>query len=205
MNRARAFWEKQQPTVTCMLLNSLADQVSEIEREEIISHLPNMKRGKILELGSGIGRYTSHFATNCDHLTSVDLVPQFVEKNRLSHQSFKNIDFLCSDAIDLSFDEHSFDFIFTNWLLMYLEDEEVSLLIDRIHRWLKPQGQFFFRESCALIRNQANWHGYYAHYRTANEIESYLKNFTILKEEYLKTYVDFFADPMQLCWLCKKN
>lgn len=205
MNSARKFWEKQQPTVTCMLLNSQADQVSALEQEEIIRYLPDLKGGEILELGSGIGRYTSHFATNCDHLTSIDLVPQFVEKNRLTHSHFQNIDFLCSDVMNLSFEEHSFDFIFMNWLFMYLEDDEVSLLIIRIHSWLKPQGQFFFRESCALVRSKAKLHGYSAHYRTARQLEGFLKKFAILKEDYIKTYVDFFADPMQLYWLCKKN
>jgi phosphoethanolamine N-methyltransferase len=38
--------------------------------------------------------------------------------------------------------------IFSNWLLMYLNDTEVLNLVANSLRWLKEGGYFFFRESC---------------------------------------------------------
>jgi len=43
---------------------------------------------------------------------------------------------------------NSIDLIFSNWLLMYLSDEEVEQLVQRMVKWLKVGGSIFFRESC---------------------------------------------------------
>lgn len=42
----------------------------------------------------------------------------------------------------------SIDFIFSNWLLMYLSDEELNSVMQKMLTWLKPGGFLFFRESC---------------------------------------------------------
>ena len=42
----------------------------------------------------------------------------------------------------------SFDFIFSNWLLMYLSDEELNTFTEKLLGWLRPGGFLFFRESC---------------------------------------------------------
>lgn len=42
----------------------------------------------------------------------------------------------------------SFDFIFSNWLLMYLSDEELKSIVEKMLSWLRPGGFLFFRESC---------------------------------------------------------
>ena len=38
--------------------------------------------------------------------------------------------------------------LFSNWLLMYLNDSEVLGLIENALKAVKPGGHFFFRESC---------------------------------------------------------
>lgn len=42
----------------------------------------------------------------------------------------------------------SIDFIFSNWLLMYLSDQELHNFIKKSISWLRPGGFLFFRESC---------------------------------------------------------
>lgn len=42
----------------------------------------------------------------------------------------------------------SFDVVFSNWLLMYLSDQELKSLADKFLMWLRPGGHLFFRESC---------------------------------------------------------
>lgn len=42
----------------------------------------------------------------------------------------------------------SIDFIFSNWLLMYLSDDEIKTFITKSLSWLRPGGFLFFRESC---------------------------------------------------------
>lgn len=175
------------------------------EKPEIISYLPNLKGKKVLDLGSGIGRFTWHFASHSQHVTSTDLMPHFVEKNQQDHADFSNVTYICSDVMKLEFEKASFDFVFLNWLLMYLEDEQMKLLCDRIHSWLKPQGDLFFRESCAVKRKKNTTNGYYAHYRTLAEYDALLKAFTLVKEGHIQAYVHAFADPLQCYWHCRKS
>ena len=42
----------------------------------------------------------------------------------------------------------SYDVIFSNWLLMYLSNEELQKLAQNMLRWLRDGGHLFFRESC---------------------------------------------------------
>lgn len=43
----------------------------------------------------------------------------------------------------------SVDFVFTNWLLMYLSDVEVVDFLNRVTTWLRPGGYLHLRESCS--------------------------------------------------------
>lgn len=200
--KLKHFWQQQEATVSAMLLKSDADQIGEEEKTEIISYLPELKGKRILDLAAGIGRFTRHFSTNGKNVVSVDITSHFIEKNRQEHNDCLNVTFLCSNALDLQFKDQSFDFIFINWLLIFLEDPEMRLLLDRIYQWLSPCGELFIRESCEPTRKK----GYIAHYRTFPSYELALKNhFTILNDGYIRTYVDHYADPMQCFWVCQKN
>jgi len=44
--------------------------------------------------------------------------------------------------------ESSYDVVFSNWLLMYLSDEELKKLVVKMLSWLAPGGYLFVRESC---------------------------------------------------------
>ena len=200
-----SYWKQQDATVHAMYKRSNARHLDSHEKRELISYLPNLQRKKVLDLGSGIGRFTRHFALSADHLTSAEMMMHFVEKNKHDHADLTNVDYICSDAMQLDFAESSFDFIFIHWLFMYLEDDQMRLLIQRIHRWLKPQGELFFRESCAVTRITNTQNGYFAHYRTLAEYDESIKKFTLLKEGHIKAYVHEFADPLQCYWHCRKD
>lgn len=189
-----------------MYLRENASDLNEYEKAELLSYLPNFKGKKVLELAAGIGRFTRYFASQADHFTAVDIAPQFIEKNREDHVDCKNVSFICSDAMDLSFLDQSFDFIFCNWLFMFLEDDEVERLMGRIYRWLNPQGALFFRESCDFLRSKSSKERYFAHYRAIFEYDTLVKKsgFTLLKEGHIQAYIFAFGDPFQCYWSCRK-
>ena len=141
------FWANKPSTVGGMTLLSDAD-LDEAERADILSQLPSLSQMDVLELGAGIGRYTSHFIHMARHVTVVDFVEKFVEENRRTTSHCNNTSYYCADVMGLEFDDRSFDFIFINWLFMYLDDVQVEQLRGRIHRWLRDNGQVFLRESC---------------------------------------------------------
>lgn len=199
------YWTSQEPTVHSMFRASNAAEFEGREKEEILGYLPALEGKNILDLASGIGRFTRHFSSLSKHLISVDMMPHFVEKNRLDHADCSNVTFLCSDALDLSIEKSSLDFIFMNWLLMYLEDEEVKLLFKKMHEWLKPNGEIFFRESCAPTQRMSSEEGYLAHYRTLGFYDALCRNgFSILREGHIRTYVEVFANPFQCFWVFRR-
>ncbi|HEX2579869.1 MAG TPA: methyltransferase domain-containing protein [Rhabdochlamydiaceae bacterium] len=205
IDKASLYWKQQDPTLAAMYKRASGGSLDLIEKPEVISYLPNLKGKKVLDMGAGIGRFTHHFASQAAHVTSTDMIPHFIAKNQQDHARFSNVDYLCSHAMDMTFDKFSFDFVFLNWLLMYLEDDQIIILIERIYDWLKPHGELFFRESCALKRIKNTRDGYYAHYRTLAEYDALIKGFTLVKEGHIQAYVHAFADPLQCYWHCKKH
>lgn len=197
------FWKEQDPSITSMHLRHNAEEFDEEEKAEVMSYLPPLEGKEILELASGIGRFTHPLSQRGRHVTAVDFAPQLLQKNQ-KESPRDNISFLCCDVMNLSFSEKSFDFIFFNWLLMYLEDDEIEILIQRVNQWLKPGGELFFRESCALKRFQRKTSGYYATYRTLSDYDTLVKSFSLIKEGSIQTYIHYFADPFQAYWHCQK-
>lgn len=43
----------------------------------------------------------------------------------------------------------SLDLVFTNWLLMYMNDTEVIKFLLDVLNWLRPEGLIHLRESCS--------------------------------------------------------
>jgi len=206
IKKPNQYWQQQEPTIQSMYKRWVPPHFNEEEISEIIGYLPNLANKRILDLAAGIGRFTHHFSKEGKELISVDIVSDFLEKNKKEHPNCTNVSFLCSNAMDLQFKDHYFDFVFINWLFIYLEDEEVSLLIDRIHRWLTPGGYFFFRETCNFTHQKTKDKNYYAKYRALSFYEGLIeKKFNLLKEGSIQAYINHFADPAQSFWLCKKS
>ena len=144
-----AFWEQYEPSMESMMLSQDASELDRMEKEEILSYLPAIDGKTVLELGSGIGRFTDHLAPRTAQLTTVDFMTDYVERNRQRNGHHSNVDFLRADVTQLDFPETTkFDCIFSNWLLMYLSDDEIKSLTRNMLRWLKEDGFLFIRESC---------------------------------------------------------
>jgi len=148
----KSYWEEHSKdlTVESMMLDSRAADLDKEERPEILSLLPSYKGKSVLELGAGIGRFTGDLAKEAGHILALDFIESVIKKNESINGHNKNITFMCADVTspDLKIEDNSFDLIFSNWLLMYLSDEEVEKLVGKMVKWLKVGGHIFFRESC---------------------------------------------------------
>ncbi|KAK7922405.1 hypothetical protein WMY93_009307 [Mugilogobius chulae] len=151
------FWKthSQNATLEEMMLDTHAQELTEQELPEILSMLPSLENCRVLELGAGIGRYTRHLLTKAQHVIAVDFMENFVERNRKDNGHYSNATFLQADVTKLEIPQNSIDFIFSNWLLMYLSDEELHSLAEKMLGWLRPGG-FFFLESPATIVQMKN-------------------------------------------------
>ncbi|XP_029467405.1 phosphomethylethanolamine N-methyltransferase-like isoform X2 [Rhinatrema bivittatum] len=212
------FWEEhsRHATVEEMMLDSSAWTLSQEDKPEIISLLPQVDGKDVLELGAGIGRFTGHLAKLASHVTAVDFMHSFLEKNREVNGHRGNITFLQSDVATLELPSHSFDFVFSNWLFMYLTDGEILQLAERILGWLRPGGYLFFRESCffqsgdckrvfnpTLYRAPAD----YNHLLTSvghTADTGHSNGFEIVMSRSIQTYIKMKKNQNQLCWLLQK-
>jgi SAM-dependent methyltransferase len=146
-----SFWEKyaDAPNLESMMLNKDAQSFDEQDRIDIMNSLPSLKGLRVVEFGSGIGRFTPYLAQQAKHVLTSDLIQKFIDKNRQLHNHLGNIDFTCANAVNLDLDSESCDFVFTNWLLMYFTDIETVNFLSKVLVWLKPNGWLHLRESCS--------------------------------------------------------
>ncbi|XP_018590166.2 phosphoethanolamine methyltransferase [Scleropages formosus] len=215
------FWleHSQQATVEAMMLDSNAEQLTQHELPEILALLPDLTDVRILELGAGIGRYTHHLVKKARHVTAVDFMKTFIEKNEKDNSHYGNADFIHSDVTQLELPEKSFDLIFSNWLLMYLSDEELLSLTKSMLSWLRPGGHLFFRESCFhqsgdykrdFNPTQYRTPAQYNHLMTSaiwEKEEGEIKEsfgFDIVMAKVVQTYITMKKNQNQVCWLLQK-
>ncbi|XP_073710538.1 uncharacterized protein [Misgurnus anguillicaudatus] len=220
-NPMMEFWKEHSKSATVeeMMLDSNAQQLTQHELPEILSMLPCLAGSDVLELGAGIGRYTQHLIGRARHVTAVDFMENFVEKNKADNSHRGNAEFLQADVTQLDFPKHSFDMVFSNWLLMYISNQELKSLAEKMLGWLRPGGYLFFRESCFhqsgdskrdFNPTQYRTPAHYNHLMTSVLLEESEKGqkkcygFDIVLNKTVQTYVKMKKNQNQLCWLMQK-
>ncbi|XP_035213418.1 phosphoethanolamine N-methyltransferase-like isoform X2 [Stegodyphus dumicola] len=146
--RMQEYWQKFDPSIESMMLDKTATIIHTDEQEEIFSLLPNLEGKHVLELGAGIGRYTGLLASAAFHVTAVDFMQDYINVNQQTHSHLPNINYIATDVLDLEMPPKKYDVVFSNWLFMYLSDQECISLLEKILMWLNDGGHLFFRESC---------------------------------------------------------
>ncbi|XP_066438353.1 uncharacterized protein [Eleutherodactylus coqui] len=209
------FWEEHSRDASLeeMMLDSGAQLLSKEETEEIVLLLPCLDGLNVLELGAGIGRYTGHLAELASQVTAVDFMQNFIDKNREKNGYRRNITFLQADVTLLDLPNDRYDFIFSNWLFMYLTDEEIVALTQKMLGWLRPGSYLFFRESCfypsgdcertcnpTVYRTPAQ----YNHLLTSAYSKSGDNGFEIVMSKSVQTYIKVKKNQNQVCWMLQK-
>lgn len=209
------YWEYFDPTLESMMLDPRAYILNQDENSEIISFLPDIKGKTVLELGAGIGRFTGKLASTARHVTAVDFIETYVNHNRQRNGRYPNIMFRQADVMELDLPEESFDVVFSNWLYMYLSDEECVKLLEKIMCWLKPDGFVFLRESCYKASgdtkrntNPTFYRSPVAYYnmiwRTRIPEETRIQFFVVQKVANVRAYIKHKNNPCQVCFLASK-
>ncbi|XP_019711272.1 phosphoethanolamine N-methyltransferase 1 isoform X2 [Elaeis guineensis] len=204
--------------VEAMMLDSRASDLDKEERPEVLSLLPPYKGKSILELGAGIGRFTGELAKEAGHVLALDFIEDVIKKNESVNGHFKNISFMCADVTspDLMIEAESVDLIFSNWLLMYLSDNEVEKLAERMVKWSKVGGYIFFRESCFHQSGDSKRKTNPTHYREPRFYTKAFKEYqtyggvgnsfelSLVTFKCIRAYVRNKKNQNQICWLWQK-
>ncbi|KAK8375846.1 hypothetical protein O3P69_008533 [Scylla paramamosain] len=210
--KMKNYWQVYRPSLESMMLSDKAVYLHENDQNEIFSYLPSYQGKRVLELGAGIGRFTSKLATIAGHVTAVDFMEQYIEKNREENGHFKNVAFKCADVTKLDFPAGSFDLVFSNWLFMYLSDAETDGVFRKIIDWLTPNGHFFLRESCYHQSGNMARNNNPTLYRTPidycqmlHQISSANKaGYKIIRGKSILTYIQYHGNPNQMCFLARR-
>nr|6WLF_A Chain A, Phosphoethanolamine N-methyltransferase 1 [Bursaphelenchus xylophilus]6WLF_B Chain B, Phosphoethanolamine N-methyltransferase 1 [Bursaphelenchus xylophilus] len=221
-----SFWNKfsSNADINTMMLNNNADQLEPFDRADIIQDLPDFTGMNVVDVGAGIGRFTTTFAQRAKHVVSSDFIDSFIEKNKERNAAFENITYQVSDALGLQVDPQSTDLVFTNWLLMYLNEQECVRFLMKTMEWLKPGGYLHVRESCTEPSTGKSKTGSMhsdkkanpTHYRYSSVYLQLLKElrwtdargmqwrFNVLWAKSVPTYVERVLNWRQVHWLCVK-
>ncbi|KAL3529143.1 hypothetical protein ACH5RR_008465 [Cinchona calisaya] len=205
-------------TVEAMMLDSKAADLDKEERPEVLSLLPPYEGKSILELGAGIGRFTGELAKRAGQIVAIDFIEGAIKKNESINGHHKNAKFMCADVTsqELDFSAESMDLIFSNWLLMYLSDEEVEALAKRMIKWLKVGGHIFFRESCFHQSGDHKRKSNPTHYREPRYYTKVFKEchlcdesgnsfeLTLVGCKCIGAYVKNKKNQNQICWIWQK-
>jgi phosphoethanolamine N-methyltransferase len=188
-----------------MLLKKNAELIDAEEKPELLKLLPPFEGKSVLDLGAGIGRFTAEFAQKAKDVVAVDLCPHFIEENKKANSACQNIEWICSDALDIDFKPQQFDLIFIYGVLMYLPETELQILENKFQQWLKPKGVLFFVETCAPVTHFSATEMYYAHYRSSIDYDRFFKKWTLLNQGNIQAYEDLLADPLKCFWIYTRS
>eukprot|EP01036_Dinobryon_divergens_P037133 gene37133-48509_t len=210
----RSYWVEEHgaPTLENMMLDDNAAAMDVLERPEILAELPSLNSKAVLELGAGIGRFSSGLAEKAASVVAVDFVDASCKINRDSNAKLTNLTVVCEDVLKLTFPPNSFEIVFINWLHMYLSDDEVFQLATSCLNWLKPGGRIFFRESCFHRSGNVprSWNptvyrdprSYFQFYNAARGSDG--SRFQLCKTSCVHAYVRMKNNPNQVWWIWEK-
>ncbi|KAL5697413.1 phosphoethanolamine N-methyltransferase [Ranunculus cassubicifolius] len=205
-------------TLEAMMLDSKAADLDKEERPEVLSLLPSIKGKSVLELGAGIGRFTGELAKEACQVIALDFIESVIKKNESTNGHHHNVKFMCADVTspDLKITPGSLDLIFSNWLLMYLADNEVEDLAKRMVGWLREGGYIFFRESCFHQSGDCKRKNNPTHYREPRYYTKVFKEcqtqddsgntfeLEMISCKCVGAYVKNKKNQNQICWLWRK-
>ncbi|KAK9831800.1 hypothetical protein WJX74_009654 [Apatococcus lobatus] len=212
------YWKEhsKEATVEAMMLDSKAADIDKLERPEILRMLGSVKGRRVVELGAGIGRFTTPLAAEASSVLALDFMENLIEANRVINGATTNVTWAAGDATELKLDADSADVVFSNWLYMYLTDAEVEQLARNALSWLSEGGTIFFRESCFKQSGDKARKSNPTHYRNPRqyfavydglehtEPDGRQSHFELVSCRCVDTYVQLKGNQNQVCWKWKK-
>lgn len=122
------------------------------EATQSMARLANLTKGdQVLDIGSGIGGPARTLAAEFGcRVTGLDLTDEFCRAARMLTERVglgEMVEFVQGNALDLPFNDASFDVVWTQHTSMNIEDKEQ--LFSEIHRVLRPGGTFALHDIMA--------------------------------------------------------
>lgn len=202
MDSAKEFWESRgegEIDLKTVLLGVDKPNDAQIRRNQkeknlLDNMIKNLDELRILDIGSGIGRWADNYHNQVKYYDGIDYSTSFVNYANDKYRENKNINFynMSVTNLDLSKLRGNYNLVIQTGVLVYINDSELEKIFSIIHK-LNPK-YFYMQETVSLMdvrltlkdfdskELQTN---YNAIYRTQDEYEKYLGNFEIITTDLL--------------------
>jgi len=112
--------------------------------EHVLKYELGFTGGKILDFGCGVGQHLEYFERNGYTPFGCDIAENAIKQCKSRLPNYSENFHVTSNVPNLKnlFTEE-FDVIFSNQVLYYLSDEDISNLVSQFYNMLKPGGVFF--------------------------------------------------------------
>ncbi len=105
----------------------------------------SVNKGRALDFGCGVGRFTQALARHFEFVEGVDIAPSMIELANKFNRYGGRCKYSVNCAADLSmFDDEVFDFIFSSLVLLHIKPEYSRNYINEFLRLLAPKGVLVF-------------------------------------------------------------
>lgn len=172
------------------------------EENELVAEKIDFSSKKILEIGCGIGRWANFFHGKCKSYLGLDYSENLINIAKNSHD-FDDCKFQVMSAFDIIINdlliEPPFDILLISQVLMYINDEDLSVLIDEVNGIMGDDKQIFITEPISCMESRLTLKDFYSEeletdynaiYRTENEYKKFFKK---LNYNEINSY-DIFMD-----------
>ena len=196
--KVQEFWEKAEPSsLSPYMMNGFGFPVSSA-KYRFKAELKIMKRllekancnGTVLDLGSGVGLWTSFFAENFSRVIAVESSLNLYQALVARCSSYSNIQIFDED-VRLFEPKTPISLIFSGGILMYLNENDVINLLNRLRGNLEPDGIIICRETTVRNGTTIRQGNYQAVYRSVSVYNKIFQEtgFQVLKIEKNIPYV----------------
>ncbi len=152
-------------------------EFADSNRRVIEERFRQLNGERVLDLGCGYGWYSDYFASIGARPTGVDGSEKMLE---IAREKYSDVDFILADIEKpLPFDDEFFDIVFSNQVLMDIENAE--FVISECERVLKSGGIFYFGivhpcfYDCKWLIDEKG-------YRYAKAMERYISSYRLTNE-----------------------
>lgn len=137
--RVIRYWSRRMKDFSAVREQELQNELSKSWLLEIKKYLPEGKKLKVLDVGTGVGFFAVLLAGEGHEVCGIDLTPDMIARAKeLSAQYRVTVDYEVMDAMELSYPDENFDLVISRNLTWTLPDAKKAY--KEWHRVLKKDG-----------------------------------------------------------------
>ncbi len=178
---------KDNPMASIMLRANSNDGVAEKRNENEMNALKELldysHPFKMLDIGCGLGRMAGNLESTIEYYDGIDFTKNYIDVANETYIDSSHIHFhnMSATEIDVSILPRKYNLVTITALMLYLNDEEIEMMLQKLGGFLKDKTQIYIRESISIIDQRLTLKGFHSEeldtdynaiYRTQVEYET---------------------------------